>query len=48
LGSTVGVIREAVEKLAGEEGIVANQLAIKWIVRYMRQRSAPFSGAART
>jgi 2-oxoglutarate ferredoxin oxidoreductase subunit alpha len=26
------VIREAVEKLAAEEGIVANQLAIKWIV----------------
>ena len=26
-GSTQGVIREAVEKLAGEEGIVANQLA---------------------
>jgi len=31
-GSTAGTIREAVEKLAGEEGIVANQLAIKWIV----------------
>src|SRR5205823_1408992 len=31
-GSTAGVIREAVEKLAGEEGIVANQLAVKWIV----------------
>jgi 2-oxoglutarate ferredoxin oxidoreductase subunit alpha len=31
-GSTEGVIREAVEKLAGEEGIVANQLAVKWIV----------------
>ena len=31
-GSTAGAIREAVEKLAGEEGIVANQLAIKWIV----------------
>jgi 2-oxoglutarate ferredoxin oxidoreductase subunit alpha len=31
-GSTTGVIREAVEKLAGEEGIVANQLAVKWIV----------------
>jgi 2-oxoglutarate ferredoxin oxidoreductase subunit alpha len=31
-GSTEGVIREAAEKLAGEEGIVANQLAIKWIV----------------
>lgn len=33
-GSTEGVIREAVEKLAGEEGIVANQLAIKWIVPF--------------
>jgi 2-oxoglutarate ferredoxin oxidoreductase subunit alpha len=31
-GSTEGVIREAVEKLASEEGIVANQLAIKWLV----------------
>jgi 2-oxoglutarate/2-oxoacid ferredoxin oxidoreductase subunit alpha len=31
-GSTEGVIREAVEKLAAEEGIVANQLAIRWIV----------------
>jgi 2-oxoglutarate ferredoxin oxidoreductase subunit alpha len=31
-GSTAGVIREAVEKLAGEEGIVANQLSIKWIM----------------
>ena len=30
-GSTEGVIREAVEKLAGEEGIVGNQLAIKWM-----------------
>ena len=26
--------REAVEKLAAEEGIVANQLAIKWIVPF--------------
>jgi len=33
-GSTQGVIREAVEKLAGEEGIVANQLNIKWIVPF--------------
>jgi 2-oxoglutarate ferredoxin oxidoreductase subunit alpha len=33
-GSTQGVIREAVEKLAGEEGIVANQLHIKWIVPF--------------
>ncbi|MBI4624467.1 MAG: 2-oxoacid:acceptor oxidoreductase subunit alpha [Verrucomicrobia bacterium] len=31
-GSTQGVIREAVEKLAGEEGIVAAQLSIKWLV----------------
>jgi 2-oxoglutarate ferredoxin oxidoreductase subunit alpha len=33
-GSTEGVIIEAVEKLAGEEGIVANQLQIKWIVPF--------------
>ncbi|HKS36014.1 MAG TPA: 2-oxoacid:acceptor oxidoreductase subunit alpha [Verrucomicrobiae bacterium] len=33
-GSTEGVIREAVEKLAGEEGVVANQLNIKWIVPF--------------
>ena len=33
-GSTYGVIREAVEKLAGEEGIVANHLHIKWIVPF--------------
>ncbi|HWX21944.1 MAG TPA: 2-oxoacid:acceptor oxidoreductase subunit alpha [Candidatus Binatia bacterium] len=31
-GSTQGVIREAVEKLAAEEGIVANKLQIKWLV----------------
>ncbi len=33
-GSTEGVIREAIEKLAAEEGIVANQLHIKWIVPF--------------
>ncbi|MBI3849319.1 MAG: 2-oxoacid:acceptor oxidoreductase subunit alpha [Verrucomicrobia bacterium] len=33
-GSTEGTIREAVEKLAAEEGIVANQLHIKWIVPF--------------
>src|SRR5678816_2005374 len=33
-GSTEGVIHEALEKLAAEEGIVANQLAIKWIVPF--------------
>jgi 2-oxoglutarate/2-oxoacid ferredoxin oxidoreductase subunit alpha len=33
-GSTQGVISEAVEKLAAEEGIVANQLHIKWIVPF--------------
>ncbi len=33
-GSTQGVIREAVEKLAAEEGIVANQLHVKWIVPF--------------
>src|ERR1051326_5933422 len=36
-GSTQGVIREAVEKLAAEEGIVANQLPIKWIVPFHTQ-----------
>ena len=33
-GSTEGVILEAIEKLAAEEGIVASQLAIKWIVPF--------------
>src|SRR5437660_3613906 len=33
-GSTEGVIREAVEKLAGEEGVVANRLHIKWLVTF--------------
>jgi 2-oxoglutarate ferredoxin oxidoreductase subunit alpha len=33
-GSTNGVILEAVEKLAGEEGIVANHLHIKWIIPF--------------
>jgi 2-oxoglutarate ferredoxin oxidoreductase subunit alpha len=33
-GSTQGVIREAVEKLAGEEGIVASQLHVNWIVPF--------------
>jgi 2-oxoglutarate/2-oxoacid ferredoxin oxidoreductase subunit alpha len=31
-GSTEGVIREAIEKLAKEENITANQLQVKWIV----------------
>ena len=33
-GSTTGVIQEAVEKLAAEEGIVANHLNVKWIVPF--------------
>src|SRR5205809_9628 len=33
-GSTESVIRESVEKLAGEEGIVANHLHIKWMVPF--------------
>jgi 2-oxoglutarate ferredoxin oxidoreductase subunit alpha len=33
-GSTQGVIREAVEKLAAEEGIVASTLQIKWLVPF--------------
>ena len=40
-GSTEGVIREAVEKLAGEEGIVANQLA------HQVDRSVPRRGDQR-
>jgi 2-oxoglutarate ferredoxin oxidoreductase subunit alpha len=31
-GSTEGVIREAIQKLASERGIAANNLQIKWIV----------------
>jgi 2-oxoglutarate ferredoxin oxidoreductase subunit alpha len=31
-GSTEGVIREAIQKLASEEGIDANALQVKWIV----------------
>ncbi|MGY9015405.1 MAG: 2-oxoacid:acceptor oxidoreductase subunit alpha [Rhodospirillales bacterium] len=31
-GSTEGVIQEAIEILAGEEGIVANNLQVKWIL----------------
>ncbi len=33
-GSTEGVIREAIEKLAGEEGVSANNLQIKWLVPF--------------
>jgi 2-oxoglutarate/2-oxoacid ferredoxin oxidoreductase subunit alpha len=33
-GSTESVIRESVEKLAGEEGIVANHLQIRWMVPF--------------
>jgi len=33
-GSTDGVILEAIEKLAGEEGIVASQLQIRWIIPF--------------
>lgn len=39
-GSTAGVIREAVEKLAAEEGIIANQLAIKWLVPFHAEEVA--------
>jgi 2-oxoglutarate/2-oxoacid ferredoxin oxidoreductase subunit alpha len=31
-GSTEGVIREAMQKLAAEEGITANHLQVKWLV----------------
>ncbi|MDZ4743208.1 MAG: 2-oxoacid:acceptor oxidoreductase subunit alpha [Verrucomicrobiota bacterium] len=33
-GSTEGVVLEAIEKLAAEEGIVCNQLQIRWIVPF--------------
>lgn len=33
-GSTHGVIREAIEKLAAEHGIVANHLHVKWLVPF--------------
>jgi 2-oxoglutarate ferredoxin oxidoreductase subunit alpha len=33
-GSTHGVIQEAVEKLAADEGIVANHLNVKWMVPF--------------
>jgi 2-oxoglutarate ferredoxin oxidoreductase subunit alpha len=33
-GSTHGVIQEAIEKLAADEGIVANHLQVKWIVPF--------------
>lgn len=33
-GSTLGVIREAIAKLAGGEGIVANHLHVKWLVPF--------------
>jgi 2-oxoglutarate ferredoxin oxidoreductase subunit alpha len=33
-GSTEGVIREAMQKLASEEQIVANHLQIKWLVPF--------------
>ena len=46
-GSTEGVIREAVEKLAAEEGIVANQLQVKWIVPFPA-RSCVHSTTARS
>jgi 2-oxoglutarate ferredoxin oxidoreductase subunit alpha len=33
-GSTEGVIREAIQKLASDEGIAADNLQIKWIVPF--------------
>lgn len=46
-GSTHGVIREAVEKLAGEEGIVANQLHIKWMVPFHAAEVSPILSRSR-
>ena len=38
-GSTEGVIREAIEQLAAQENIVANNLQIKWLVPLHAERS---------
>ncbi len=46
-GSTEGVILEAVEKLAAEEGIVANQLPIKWIVPFHSDEVARILGRSK-
>src|SRR3954465_4147612 len=46
-GSTEGVIREAVEKLAGEEGIVANHLQIKWIVPFHAEEVSRILGKSK-
>jgi 2-oxoglutarate/2-oxoacid ferredoxin oxidoreductase subunit alpha len=46
-GSTAGVIREAIEKLAGEEGIVANHLHIKWIVPFHAEEVSRMLGQAK-
>ena len=47
-GSTDGVIREACEKLASEEGIVANQLQIKWLVPLHAQQIASILSRCKT
>jgi 2-oxoglutarate ferredoxin oxidoreductase subunit alpha len=47
-GSTLGVIREAIGRLAAEEGIVANHLHVKWLVPFhAKEILATLSGAKR-
>jgi 2-oxoglutarate ferredoxin oxidoreductase subunit alpha len=46
-GSTESVIRESVEKLAGEEGIVANHLQVKWIVPFHAEEISRILGKSR-
>jgi 2-oxoglutarate/2-oxoacid ferredoxin oxidoreductase subunit alpha len=46
-GSTEGVIREALANLAGEEGIVANHLHIKWIVPFHTEEVSRILGRAK-
>lgn len=46
-GSTEGVILEAIEKLAAEEGIVCNQLQIRWIVPFHGEEIAKILGESK-
>ncbi|MCI0743813.1 MAG: 2-oxoacid:acceptor oxidoreductase subunit alpha [Verrucomicrobia subdivision 3 bacterium] len=46
-GSTEGVIRESIAKLAGDEGIVANHLQIKWIVPFHADEIARILGRSK-
>ena len=46
-GSTQSVVHEAVEKLAAEEGIVANHLHLKWIVPFHSAEVSRLLGRSR-